>query len=116
MQGTFADFEHSLTWLLETEHNPLRLEEAKLGVFAQMDRPAALSAEARSDYERSLYGYTDAARNIQRAALLAVTLDDLKAVVEKYFYDLSRASRVVITSESERQNAMDLGLEVRELV
>lgn len=108
MRETFAYFETSLMWLLETQHHPLRLEEAKLGVFAQIDRPVALSAEARSDYERSLYGYTDTVRNIQRAALLAVTLDDLKAMVHKYFGDLSRASRVVITSESERENARDL--------
>lgn len=105
IKETFEEFERSIDWFLSTQHNPVRLEEAKLGVFAQMDRPAALSIEARNDFERSLYGYTDTVRNIQRAALLAVTLDDLRDKAEQYLTDWSCESRVVITGEFGRSDA-----------
>lgn len=35
---TFKDFEASIVWLLNTEHQPHQLEEAILGLIASMDK------------------------------------------------------------------------------
>lgn len=116
IEGTYNDFRASIAWLLENEHDPLRLEEAKLGIFATLDRPASVAAEAKEDFKRNIYGYTKEIRNARREALLAVTIDDLKRVAQAYISDFDSASRVVITGDAERKTVESLGFTVQELV
>ena len=114
--GTYQDFVASIDWLLNNDHDPLRLEEAKLGVFSSLDTPTSVQKEAEIHYIQHLFGKTDTVRNQERQALLAVTMDDLKRVAREYFIDLSQASRVVLMGPQYRDEAEKMGFEVSELL
>ncbi len=113
--GTFDDFARSLTWFLETTHDPLRLEEAKLGVFSGMDAPKSLASEAIGDMQNHLFGYTESVKNEWRKKLLAVTIEDMHRVVETYLLSPNESHRVVITGPQNRSVVENMGLEVRDL-
>ncbi|MBF0109438.1 MAG: insulinase family protein [Magnetococcales bacterium] len=84
LSETIADFQRSLEWLHEGQHPPRALEEAILGVIGAIDRPASPAGEARRAFHDTLHGRTPERRGRYRAAVLNVTLEDLRRVGGDY--------------------------------
>lgn len=115
IEGTFADFENAITWLLENDHDEERLDEAKIGVIARVDAPQSPSSSAFADAFYELTGYTNEIQNRERAKVLDATIDDLKNLAKKYLMNLQDASRVVITGKQNREICEKMGFEIHEL-
>tara|TARA_R110001599_G_scaffold49212_4_gene140661 strand:+ start:1404 stop:4358 length:2955 start_codon:yes stop_codon:yes gene_type:complete len=108
---TLQDFDESVRWLLETQHDPRALEEAILGVISSVDKPASPAGEARQHFYNTLFGRSHAQREAFRHGILAVTLEDLRRVTATYLTP-ERASTAVVSNQ--KQQAM-LGSALAEL-
>ncbi|MCW8830925.1 MAG: insulinase family protein, partial [Gammaproteobacteria bacterium] len=108
---TLDDFDRSIDWMLNNEHEWRQVEEAILGVIGTMDKPGSPSGEARHAFHNNLHGRTREKLQLIRQRVLAVTLDDLKRVTETYLQP-DRASTAVITSAATHEQVGDMGLEV----
>jgi Zn-dependent M16 (insulinase) family peptidase len=111
LSDTLDDFDRSLDWMLNHNHEWRQVEEAILGVIGAMDKPGSPAGEARHAFHNSLHDRTREKLQLMRQRVLAVTLDDLKRVTEKYLQP-SMASTAVITSTATLDQAGDLGLDV----
>ncbi|MDH5518580.1 MAG: insulinase family protein [Gammaproteobacteria bacterium] len=111
---TLADFDKSIDWMLETEHDPRLLEEAILGVIGSIDKPGSPAGEAKHAFHNALFGRTPEQQQAYRQRVLKVTLDDLKRVTEQYLKSAT-ASVAVITSASTLEQTGDLGMSVHHL-
>jgi Zn-dependent M16 (insulinase) family peptidase len=111
---TLDDFDASLVWLKETQHEEEELEQAILGVVSQIDKPKSPAGEAKSDYHSLLSGRTKAQREHFRAQILSVSIDDLQRVGEQYLKP-ELASFGVITQTANKGKLEALGLSVHEL-
>ncbi|MDZ4298064.1 MAG: insulinase family protein, partial [Moraxellaceae bacterium] len=111
---TLQDFDASIDWLLSTKHKPDQLEEAMLGIFADMDKPRSPAGEARQVFHNALYGRTPAQRQQLRERLLAVSISDLQRVAEQYLLPAT-ASTSVIAPSSKAEVVSALGLTVQTL-
>ena len=111
---TLDDFDRSIEWMLNNQHQGRQLEEAILGVIGAMDKPGSPAGEARHAFHNGLHGRSKEILQSHRQRVLAVTLDDLKRVTEQYLRP-DRASTAVITSAATLEQCGDLGLEVNEL-
>lgn len=102
---TFADFEASIQWLLETSQEAYQLEEAILGLIGAMDKPGSPAGEAVSSCHSALHGRSPEQRRALRKALLAVTLHDLQRVAKDYLKPEQRRRSLVApyAKESEVQ-------------
>ena len=81
---TLADFDSSIAWLLDTQHDERSLEEAILNVVSSIDKPGSPAGEARSAYQAELFGRTAERRREFRSRILGVSLADLKRVGDTY--------------------------------
>lgn len=111
---TFKDFEASIQWLLNTEHQPHQLEEAILGLIASMDKPGSPAGEAISACYALLHARTPAVRKKLRARLLAVKLADLKRVTECYLV-AQKPIRAVVAPVAKRDNLVALGFDIQQV-
>ncbi len=111
---TLADFDASLKWLAETEHQPQALEEAILGVVGSIDKPGSPAGEAKSTYQAELFGRTREKRELFRNRVVAVTLDDLKRVAASYL-KAEKASIALVTHNANKDAAIALELEIHSL-
>ncbi|MEE4191014.1 MAG: insulinase family protein [Halieaceae bacterium] len=115
---TLTDFEQSVRWLLDKQHEADALEQAILGVIGSLDRPSSPAGEAKQDFHNRLFGRDHAHREAFRRRILEVSLDDLRRVTETYLRP-EHASVAVITSQSGLDAAgglvEELGLVVEEL-
>ena len=114
LSETLDDFDKSIDWMLNNNHQWLQVEEAILGVIGTMDKPGSPSGEARHAFHNKLHGRTLEKLQIIRQRVLAVTLDDLKRVTETYL-QTDKASTAVITSAATQKQVGDLGLEIIKL-
>lgn len=96
-QETLDDFDASLKWLLETDHNEQSLEEAILGVVSSIDKPASPAGEAKQAFHNNLFGRTPDQRTRFRQRVLGVKLVDLQRVAKTYL-EAEQASVAVITN------------------
>ena len=108
---TLDDFDKSIDWMLNNNHEWRQVEEAILGVIGTMDKPGSPSGEARHAFHNNLHGRTREKLQLIRQRVLAVTLDDLKRVTETYL-QADKASTAVITSAATHEQVGDLGLEI----
>lgn len=106
---TLADFDASIDWLLDADHDPEQLEQAILGVIGSLDKPGSPAGEAKNAFHNDLFGRTPEQRRRFRARILAVTLDDLKRVAKTYLQP-ERASIAVLTNDGGRQKYEASGL------
>jgi Zn-dependent M16 (insulinase) family peptidase len=118
LDGTLRDFDLAVAWMLDSTHNYRALEEAILGVIGSMDKPSSPAGEAKQHFHNRLFGRSHEMREEFRQRILAVTLDDLRRVTERYLGpDL--ASTVVVTGAAQLEGAAalreELGLVVQEL-
>ena len=97
LMETFEDFDKSIDWLLSTDHDYSRLEEAILGVVSSIDKPGSPAGEAKGDYHSNLFGRDAEHRKAFRQRILQVTIDDLKRVASTYLTG-NHASLTAVTS------------------
>lgn len=103
---TLDDFDKAVNWLLDSEHDPAKLEEAILGVVSSIDKPGSPAGEAKGAYHSALFGRTAEQRQQFRQRILAVTLDDLKTVAKRYLLP-ENASIAAVTSVEKAQALKD---------
>lgn len=96
---TLADFDHSVDWLLSTNHQERLLEEAILGVISTIDKPSSPAGAARSAYHAALHGKTPEFRRNYRQQVLDTSMADLLRVAETYLTKGNASTAVVTNSE-----------------
>jgi Zn-dependent M16 (insulinase) family peptidase len=106
LEDTLNDFDQSIQWMLETDHEAETLEQAILGVISGLDKPGSPAGEAKQAFHSNLFGRSPEQRRKFRQQLLQVTLDDLKRVTRQYLKP-ELASVAVITSPSNFQRLDD---------
>lgn len=111
---TLNDFDASVIWLKETQHDAETLEQAILGVVSQIDKPRSPAGEAKGDFHSNLFGRSRKHREDFRAGVLKVTLDDLLRVAEEYLQP-EKASFGLITQSANKDELNVLGFDVHEL-
>lgn len=111
---TLDDFDASLKWLQDEEHEAKDLEEAILGVIGGLDKPRSPSGAARHAYHDKLFGRTPEQRARFRERVLATTLDDLRRVASTWLKP-ENANVAVVTNPENRATAESLGLSIQEL-
>ena len=118
LEETLSDFDASVSWMLEEQHDQRPLEEAILGVIGSLDKPSSPAGEAKQHFHNRLFGRTHEQREEFRQRILDVTLDDLRRVAQTYLRP-ELASTAVITNASQLDATADLrdslGLIVQEL-
>ncbi len=107
LSETLEDFDRSIDWLLNTRHEPRLLEEAVLGVIANIDAPGSPAGEAASTFHRMLYGRTPEKRRQWRQRVLDVTLDDLHRVGARWLCPKA-AHTAVITHRKAAETLEDM--------
>ena len=111
---TLDDFDKSIEWLLNEDHDERHLEEAILGVIGSLDKPGSPAGDAKQAFHNDLDGRTAEQRQRFRSRILKVTIDDLKRVGREYLQP-EKASVAVITQSAMEQTAKDIGLDVIQL-
>ncbi|ABA58536.1 Peptidase M16-like protein [Nitrosococcus oceani ATCC 19707] len=106
---TLEDFDRSVQWLLENDHEWRLVEEAILGVISAIDKPKSPSGDAKSAFYNSLYGRTPEQRRRFRSQILEVRLEDLKRVAENYLKP-ENASIAVLTNATQLEQLAGLEL------
>ncbi|QBQ55104.1 insulinase family protein [Nitrosococcus wardiae] len=106
---TLDDFDRSVQWLLENDHEWRLVEEALLGVISAIDKPKSPAGEAKSAFYNSLYGRTPEQRRRFRSRILDVRLEDLKRVAAEYL-NPENASIAVITNATRFEQLTGLEL------
>ncbi len=109
LSDTLNDFDASIQWLLDEEHDYQSLEEAILGIISSLDKPGSPAGDAKQTFHNDLFGRDEAQRQTFRKRILAVTLEDLKRVAGKYF-SADKASIAVISSHAHVKECEALGL------
>ena len=110
LEGTLNDFDASIDWLLSARHEWRQVEEAILGVISGIDKPGSPAGEAKKAFFGNLHGRTPERRRHFRERVLAVTLEDLQRVGEKYLKS-GQASTALITAQANQAVAEKLMLE-----
>ncbi|BBB29753.1 insulinase family protein [Neptunomonas japonica] len=103
---TLDDFDESVSWLLDNDHDEAKLEEAILGVVSSIDKPGSPAGEAKGAYHSSLFGRTPEHRKAFRQRILNVKTDDLKRVAAKYLKS-ELASIAAVTSVEKAKGLED---------
>ncbi len=112
LDETLADFDNSVSWLQENDHEWRLVEEAILGVISSIDKPGSPAGEAKKSFYATLHGRTSEQRRRFRARILAVTESDLKQVAATYLKP-ELASTAVISDPGTLENKQ--GLEIIKL-
>jgi Zn-dependent M16 (insulinase) family peptidase len=106
LEETLNDFDQSIQWLLETDHEAEALEQAILGVISGIDKPGSPAGEAKQAFHNRLFGRNPQHRREFRQKILQVTLNDLKRVSHLYLKP-ELASVAIITSSSNFEQLAD---------
>lgn len=101
LSDTLDDFDQSVRWFLETEHDESSLEEAILGVIGALDKPSSPAGEAKLSFQNRLFNRGDTFQARFRDRVLNTTLADLTRVVTTYLTDPDKSSTAIITSQQE---------------
>lgn len=114
IEGTFDDFTASLVWLLNDANDESLVEQSILGIIGSMDRPSSPAGEAKLIHHALKAGRTPERRLAYRQGLLAVTLADVKRVVQTYLLTES-GKKAVVAPKGTADVAAKLGLNAIEL-
>ncbi len=107
---TLDDFDQSIVWLTETKHLYQPLEEAILSVVSSLDKPGSPAGEAKSAFQNHYYGRSLEQRQLFRAKILQVTIEDLQQLADIYFKP-EKASIAVVCNHKESEQCQLLGLD-----
>lgn len=114
VEGTFDDFNASVTWLLNEAQDESLVEQSILGIIGSMDRPSSPAGEAKLIHHALKAGRTPERRLAYRQGLLAVTLSDVKRVIETYLLN-KEGKKAVLAPKGTESIAEKLGLNATEL-
>lgn len=114
LADTLGDFDRSIEWLLGSNHNQQQLEEAILGTISAIDKSESPAGRAKRLFHAELHGRTRDYRQTMRERILSTTIEDLQRVGEKYLQP-EKAHIAIITDFSNRERAIALGLNIKEL-
>jgi Zn-dependent M16 (insulinase) family peptidase len=114
IEGTFDDFQSSLSWILNSAKDESLVEQSILGIIGSMDRPSSPAGEAKLIHHALKAGRTPERRLAYRQALLAVTLADVKHVIETYLLS-KEGKKAVLAPKGTSDIANKLGLNAIEL-
>ena len=90
------------------------VEQSILGIIGSMDRPSSPAGEAKSIHHALKAGRTPERRLSYRQGLLAVTLADVKRVIECYLLG-TEGKKAVLAPKGTADIAAKLGLNAIEL-
>lgn len=108
---TFAHFEASIEWLLSEPQSAEQLEEAILGIISGMDKPGSPAGEAIKACFANLHNRGEDWQRKMRAAILAVTIDDIQRVAKQYLQGQQHV-RAVLAPYDKEVSVKDLGFKV----
>ena len=108
---TFTHFDASIEWLLNEPQTAEQLEEAILGIVSGMDKPGSPAGEAVKACFADLHHRGIEWQRKMRAAILAVTIDDLQRVAKKYLQGQKHV-RAVLAPYDKEEAVKNLGFEV----
>jgi Zn-dependent M16 (insulinase) family peptidase len=108
IEGTLADFDASVKWVLEQPIGKDKIEEAILGVIGSMDKPSSPAGEAIQAFYSELNGRSKQTQIEFRKNILKVNEADLKRVAEEYLRP-NKAQTAVITNTDLAESS---GLEI----
>ncbi|MFP4296068.1 MAG: insulinase family protein, partial [Halothiobacillaceae bacterium] len=114
MGETLADFDAAIDWMVSGKHEQRSVDEAIFGVVSSIDRPGSPAGEAKKAFVDGLHGRTPERLRALRAAVLDVTLEDLRRVTESYLVP-ERASVGVLTGQAGLSEAESLGLAIERI-
>lgn len=97
-------FDESGDWILKNEFTDEDIDEAKLGVFRDIDAPTTPSEEGMRLFAN---GVSDELFAEHRLRILAVNRETLLIVALKYLNDLSTYSKVIIGPETKYTDSWD---------
>lgn len=100
---TMDDFDAACRWVLDSKHEWQAVEEAILGVVSSIDKPGSPAGEAKQQFHNELVGRDIAQRSLFRERVLAVKVDDLQGVTERWLADPKKASIGLISNEKALQ-------------
>lgn len=109
VEGTFADFNSSIDWVLNQKSGDDLVEQAILGLIGSMDRPGSPAGEARQFFHLDRNGRTLALRQQFRQRLLACQWQDVQRVAKQYLQG-QIGSKAVVAPRGSENIASNLGL------
>jgi Zn-dependent M16 (insulinase) family peptidase len=92
---TFEDFDKSVQWLSDSNHEDRLIEEAILSVISRIDKPGSPAGDAISHFYAERYGRGPEYISRIRQMVLGVSLEDLRRVAEKYLAGSDKSMAVV---------------------
>jgi Zn-dependent M16 (insulinase) family peptidase len=114
LSETLDDYRRAIDWMLGSAHEYSQLEEAILGVISTIDKPASPAGTAKQAFHNELFGRDKAHRARFRQDVLSVSLEQLKAVTERYLTNPDPS--IGIVSGKARQAELEkLGLALQTL-
>jgi len=108
---TFAHFDASIEWLLNEPQTDEQLEEAILGIISGMDKPGSPAGEAVKACFANLHHRGVDWQRKMRAAILAVTVEDLQRVAKQYLQGQQHV-RAVLAPYDKEVAVQELGFKV----
>jgi Zn-dependent M16 (insulinase) family peptidase len=114
LADTLTDFDQSIQWLLDKPQRKDQLEEAILNVISDIDKPGSPAGEAKGSFYSQLFGRNSEHRQHFRERILAVDLNSLRSVAERYLLNAPH-NIAVVTSEKEQRVVEDLGLTIKRI-
>ncbi|MFL2531518.1 MAG: insulinase family protein, partial [Porticoccaceae bacterium] len=99
IDGTLDDFDKSVNWLLNHPLDYVNIEEAILGVIANMDKPSSPANEAIQAFHDNLNGRTRDSIARFREKVLRVNEADLKRVAAHYLKPNNVQTAVITNSD-----------------
>lgn len=112
LAGTYADFDATLTQILDGDFSQEQVEEAIICVIKGLDKPHSPYAEALTAWNMQQRGTTEAVRQQFRTGVLNCTLAQIKAVTRTWLKD-GQASRAAFAGNTTQDLA---GLQVVDLL
>ena len=112
LADTLDDYRRAIDWMLGTAHEYSQLEEAILGVISQIDKPASPAGTAKAAFHNELFGRDKAQRMRFRQQVLNVSIDELRAVAERYLTN-PEPSIAVVSSKAQQKELEKLGLDIQ---
>lgn len=111
---TLDDYRRAVDWMLTADHDYAQLEESILGVISSLDKPASPAGSAKQAFHNELFGRTKDERAQFRARVLEVSIEELKAVTQRYLTG-DNASIGIVSNKGQSAVLEKLGVQIRTL-
>jgi Zn-dependent M16 (insulinase) family peptidase len=114
LADTLDDYRRAVDWMLTADHDYAQLEESILGVISSLDKPASPAGSAKQAFHNELFGRTKEERAQFRARVLEVSIEELKAVTQRYLTG-DNASIGIVSNKGQSAVLEKLGVQIRTL-